>query len=75
MKPIFKNTQEKTFPKTLEIPNGVVNSIVGGKSLLWTSTKGFIMHAEMTLRLLLFTIIPFLDPHYSYVNTRLKRLS
>jgi hypothetical protein len=25
-----------------------LNTVVGGKSLLWTSTKGFIMHAEMT---------------------------
>jgi hypothetical protein len=48
MKPVFKNTQEKAFPETLEIPSMVTNSVVGGKSLLRTSTKGFIMHAEMT---------------------------
>jgi hypothetical protein len=48
MKPVLKKTQEKTFPKTLEIPSMVANSIVGGKSLLRTSTKGFIMHVEMT---------------------------
>ena len=48
MKPVLKNTQEKTFPETLEIPSMVANSIVGGKFLLQTSTKGFIMHLEMT---------------------------
>ena len=47
MKTILKNTQEKTFPDTLEISSMVANSVVGGKSLLRTSTKGFIMHAEM----------------------------
>jgi hypothetical protein len=48
MKPVFKNTQEKNFPETLEIPSMVTNSVKGGKSLLWTITKGFIMHGEMT---------------------------
>jgi hypothetical protein len=48
MKPVLKNTQEKTFPETLEIPNTVANSVVGGKYLLQTSTKGFIMYAKMT---------------------------
>jgi hypothetical protein len=39
----------KKYPqKTREIPSMVANSVVGGKSLLRTSTKGFIMHAEMT---------------------------
>ena len=46
VKPI-KNTQQVP-PKTLEIPNTVANSVVGGKYLLQTSTKGFIMYVEMT---------------------------
>jgi hypothetical protein len=41
MKPVLKNTQEKIFPETLEFPSIVANSVVGEKSLLWTSTKGF----------------------------------
>jgi hypothetical protein len=48
MKTVLKNTQEKTFPETLEIPSMVASSVVGEKSLLRTSTKGFIMHVEMT---------------------------
>jgi hypothetical protein len=30
MKPVFKNTQEKMFPETLEVPSMVANSVVGG---------------------------------------------
>ena len=48
MKPVLKNTEEKIFPETLEIPSMVANFVMGGNSLLRTSTKGFIMHAEMT---------------------------
>ena len=49
MKPIFKKYPEnKIFPETLEIPITVANSVVGGKSFLRTSTKGFIIHVEMT---------------------------
>jgi hypothetical protein len=41
MKLVFKNTQERIFTETLEIPSMVANFVVGGKSLLRTSTKGF----------------------------------
>jgi hypothetical protein len=40
----------------------VANSVVGGKSLLRTSTKGFIMHAENDLKILTFYHHPMPKP-------------
>jgi hypothetical protein len=52
MKPVLKNTQEKIFPETLGIPSMVTNFVVGGKSLLWTITKGFYHACKNDLKIL-----------------------
>jgi hypothetical protein len=39
MKLVLKNTQEKTFPETLEIPSMVANYVVGGDQNLDQGAK------------------------------------
>jgi hypothetical protein len=55
----------KKYPqKTREIPSMVANFVVGGKSLLRSSTKGLIMHAENNhLKASTFFYSPNTKPH------------